>query len=422
MTSTVLAEYAAGAQTSHTIAFAATPGRPVLVWAAAAAVMSAAPSGWVRDVYRVSFTAGAVYRLPGTANTGAVTSLQIDLTGGGSPAARALSAVVVELDSDGEPRLDFDAYQGYTASDVQAWAGSVPAAGDGESTVAGSMLCAGTFYVALIPAVASWASPLVEIGDSGTLIATAEDARVSVAETDRAFSGTLSLAYASSWNAAGVGAVYRYTPGGTVEGSGTAELGGLTAQASGIVGAAGSGVAQLGGVVAAAVGRTSIPRSAVSAWGGLTARAAAVVTTAGFVTATLRTSGTLDAVLSSPDDMLVATLGGDAPMTTETLTRSWLSREPVVWTLGLAGGGDFDPATVEVAFVEDGTELDPDGAAWTEIAPAGVGTPTVTVSVLVGPTGDTTAQVELDRGVYDAYIRPTVGDQAPVRTGRLHLV
>lgn len=423
MPATVLAEYAGAAAASHVVSLGApTAGRPVLVWAAAAAVMSAAPAGWVRDVYLVSQTAGAVYRLPGAANDGSVLSLQIDLTGGGSPASRALSAVVLELDSDGEPRVDFSAIRDYVASAVQPWSGSVPAAGDGESTLAGALLCAGTFYVAEIPAVASWVSPLLEVGDSGTVVTTAEDARVSVAGTDAAFSGALSVTYTASWNAGGVGAVYRYTPSGAVETSGAADLGGLTAAATGAVGPVAAAAAVLGGMTAAAVALTSAPVAATALLGGLVSVAVPVVPTAGFVTAMLRTAPDLEASLSAPDDMLISVLaGGDYSMTTGTLTRSWLSREPVVWTLTLASGDDLDPSTVDVAFVPAGTDLEPDDADWSTVTATGGGTATVTVSVLVGPTGDTTAEVALARGFYDLYVRPTLGDQAPVRAGHLHL-
>jgi len=89
--------------TTHTMNFTATAGKTILIFATAAATLTASSgsqsAGWVRDVYpSPGASAVAVFRLPAGSNAGGAMSFSVDLNG-----SRTCAAVVIEGGYTGTP-------------------------------------------------------------------------------------------------------------------------------------------------------------------------------------------------------------------------------------------------------------------------------------------------------------------------------
>ena len=188
--------------TTHTMNFTATAGKTILIFATAAATLTAsatsASAGWVRDVYpSPGASAVAVFRLPGGSNAGGAMSFSVDLNG-----ARTCAAVVVEGGYTGTP----------TYSSLIT--GNNPSGGfwgTGGHTFTGSATEESFACFAVSrsdasgPDLTAYDNSYVEVGDSGIADdgTTTEDSRVWVAsKTNSSFTSngvTATITGSPSW-------------------------------------------------------------------------------------------------------------------------------------------------------------------------------------------------------------------------------
>lgn len=171
---TVLSTYAnAGAQT-HTISLGTpTAGRDVFVFASGANGFPSPPSPWTQVSTAGNFYLVSLYRLAGASNDGTITSLELTYTIPSAP--RSMSAVVWEDDVDGTPVV-----ASTRAVDDQAAATTVPVSSapvtEAQSYDVLALLAGvGQTNGSTVPDETGWVGAAVPTGDSGDLIATANE-------------------------------------------------------------------------------------------------------------------------------------------------------------------------------------------------------------------------------------------------------
>lgn len=183
--------YVGAPATSHVIPLGSiSAGRDVFVAVSAAAGMPAATSPWVREVYGVHVTAGAVYHLPAASNTGSITTLSLTISG-----ARQLAAVVFEDDVDGSLTIaSFNS--AYTEAATIDLGPFTAASADQHVVVACSAASTGAAQ-----SVSGWSSTWTSLGQTTPTTATDEDATCYVAEDGgRALSSeTITATFGASW-------------------------------------------------------------------------------------------------------------------------------------------------------------------------------------------------------------------------------